>query len=343
MKIEELDYYLPEELIAQFPVEPRDNSRLLVVNRLTGKLSDRNFYNLCEYLSAGDVLVINDTRVISARLFFRKVSTGGKIEGLFVRQISSDEWEMMIKGISKLRPGAELVLEGSDVKFTFVERLSEKTVRIKLNRPVDVVEFLDRFGHVPLPPYIRREDKAEDRFRYQTIFSDIPGAVAAPTAGLHFTERLIDKIRGMGVIISNVTLHVGMGTFEPIQTEDVRKHKMHSECFSVSKESANKINHAKRKGRRIFAVGTTCVRVLESAVDVNGNVKSCSGQTDIFIYPPYEFRVVDCMITNFHLPKTTLLAMIFAFAGRELTLRAYGHAIEQRYRFYSYGDAMLII
>ncbi len=344
MRIDELDYNLPEELIAQVPVEPRDHSRLLVVDRQTGNLTDRNFYDLPEYLRKGDVLVVNDTRVVSARLFFRK-STGGKIEGLFVRQLKDDEWEMMIKGISKLKPGAELVLEesDSDVKFQFIERLSDKTVRVKLSRAVGVVEFLDKFGHVPLPPYIRRNDRSEDKFRYQTVFSQMPGAIAAPTAGLHFTEKLIETIKALGVDIVSVTLHVGIGTFEPIQSEDVSQHKMHSEYFTVSERAADVINRKKEQGGRIIAVGTTSVRVLESAVDNAGRLQSCSGQTDIFIYPPYEFKLVDCLITNFHLPKTTLLAMIFAFAGRDLIMKAYEYAISQRYRFYSYGDGMLII
>ena len=342
MRIDELDYDLPEALIAQVPVEPRDRSRLLVVNRNTEEMFDSFFYELPKYLTSNDVLVVNDTRVISARLFFRKV-TGGKVEGLFIRQLTDDEWEMMIKGVSRLKVGAELILPGSDVIFRFVERLSEKTVKVKLSSIVDVISFLDKYGHVPLPPYIHREDKAEDKVRYQTIFSNVPGAVAAPTAGLHFTDNLLDEIKQMGVSIVSVTLHVGMGTFEPIHTRDISHHKMHSEFFSVSQQSADIINRTKQKGGRIFSVGTTCVRVLESAVNDSGFIEACSGQTDIFIYPPYKFKLVDCMITNFHLPKTTLLAMIFAFAGRELILKAYRYAIEERYRFYSYGDAMLIL
>ncbi len=342
MRIDDLDYYLPAELIAQEPVEPRDRSRLLVVDRKTAKLTDSFFYKLPEYLRQDDVLVINDARVLPARIFFRKPS-GGRVEGLFVRQLADDEWEMMIKGIAKLKAGVELSVAGSDVRFRFVDRLSEKTVRIKLSEPVNVVRFLDEFGKVPLPPYIRREDRQEDRVRYQTVFSRQPGAVAAPTAGLHFTKELMEKIEGMGVRFVNITLHVGMGTFEPIQTEDIAEHKMHSEYYSISSEVADLINRQRRKGGRIIAVGTTSVRVLESVADERGLVNAGSGLTDIFIYPPYKFKAVDCMITNFHLPKTTLLAMVFAFSSRDLILKAYRYAIDERYRFYSYGDAMLII
>jgi len=342
MKIDELDYHLPDELIAQEPIKPRDHSKMLVLERKTGRLTDKFFYQLPEYLRSDDVLVINDTQALFARVFFRKHS-GGQVEGLFIRQLADDEWEMMIKGIAKLKIGTKLILLGSDVQFKFIERISEKTVRIRLSEPVDVVRFLDKFGHVPLPPYIHREDKQEDRVRYQTVFSRQPGAVAAPTAGLHFTDELMEKIKNIGVRFVNVTLHVGMGTFEPIQTEDVAKHKMHSEYYSVTPESADLINRARQAGGRVFAVGTTCVRVLESACDEQGIVRDTAGLTDIFIYPPYRFKALDCMITNFHLPRTTLLAMIFAFASRELTLKAYHHAIENRYRFYSYGDAMLIV
>lgn len=342
MQINTLDYNLPEELIAQQAIEPRDHSKMLVLNRSDNSLADKHFFDLPEFLQEGDVLVLNDTKVIPARINFRK-TTGGKIEGLFLREIKFGEWEVMLKGISKVKTGTKLTIAGSNVKFTVISRLSSKTAALKLHPKTDAIELLDRIGKTPLPPYIHRPDEQkEDKERYQTVFGTKPGAVAAPTAGLHFTSELLEKIRLMDVKTASVTLHVGMGTFEPIKSETVENHDMHSEYYSISEEAVSTINEARANGKKIIAVGTTSVRVLETASTEKG-ISSKSGWTDIFIYPPFRFRSVDVMITNFHLPRTTLLAMIFAFAGRDFTLQSYEHAIRNEYRFYSYGDAMLIL
>ncbi len=344
MDINRLDYNLPEDLIAQQAVEPRDHSKMLVLNREDRSCTDKHFFDLPEFLRPDDILVLNDTKVIPARINFRK-TTGGRVEGLFLREIKFGEWEVMLKGISKVKPGTKLLIAGSNVKFTAISRLTPKTASLKVHPKTSAVELLEKVGHVPLPPYIHRQSnnqEREDRSRYQTVFSSQPGAVAAPTAGLHFTNELLSQIRQMGVRTVTVTLHVGMGTFEPIKTESLASHDMHSEYYSISESSASTLNEAKAKGQRIIAVGTTSVRVLETASDDSG-ISARSGWTDIFIYPPYRFRMVDAMITNFHLPRTTLLAMIFAFAGRTFTLQAYEHAVKNQYRFYSYGDATLIL
>jgi S-adenosylmethionine:tRNA ribosyltransferase-isomerase len=347
MRIEELDYTLPEELIAQQAVEPRDHSRLLVLNRSTGELADRHFYDLIDYLSPGDVLVTNDTQVLPARVFFQK-STGGRVEGLFLKEIVPGRWEMMIKGLAKLKEDAELQMPGCDAKFVFQGRITEKTVEMRVSPELRPVEFLQKFGHIPLPPYIRRKDADErteqaDAKRYQTVFSAKPGAVAAPTAGLHFTPDLLEKIVRKGVKFVSVTLHVGMGTFEPVNVTDLRDHPMHSEWYHVSQETARTINEARSAGGKIVAIGTTSVRVIETVATDDGWMTAQQGWTKIFIYPPYRFKTVDRLVTNFHLPKTTLLAMIYAMAGKEQIQKAYQHAIAEKYRFYSYGDAMLIV
>jgi S-adenosylmethionine:tRNA ribosyltransferase-isomerase len=348
MHIDELDYNLPEELIAQKAIEPRDHARLLVVDRSTDSLTDQHFYDLPDYLSDGDCLVINDTRVLPARFYLRK-PTGGRVEALFLREIEPGRWEMMIKGLARIKFGTELYAEGSaEVKFVPEDRLSPKTVAVRVSPSVSPVEFLGKVGHMPLPPYIHRKTadqqiEREDAEQYQTVFSQKPGAVAAPTAGLHFTPELLDKIRAMGVKIVTVTLHVGMGTFEPLTAEVLEDHQMHSEWYSVSPEAAETVNAAKSAGKKIIAVGTTSVRVLETAATDDGRLTPGDGWTSIFIYPPYRFKIVDRLVTNFHLPKTTLLAMIYALASQPLTQTAYTHAIAQRYRFFSYGDAMLIL
>jgi len=341
MKITELDYILPEELIAQTAVEPRDHSRLLVMDRSDQTLADRHFFNLPEYLYSGDVLVLNDTKVIPARIMFHK-STGGKIEGLFLRELSPGRWEMMFKGMAKLKTGMEIGMTDSDLRFFVGERLSAKTFELKTDENLSAVAFFERFGQIPLPPYIHREQaRAEDRQRYQTVFSRQPGAVAAPTAGLHFTPELLEKIKNMGVQVVTVTLHVGMGTFEPVTVDEIEQHPIHSEWYRITAETADVINTARGRKKKITSVGTTSVRVLETA-GADGAIGEGEGWTKIFIYPPYRFKIVDQLVTNFHLPRTTLLAMIFALAGREFTLEAYQHAVEERYRFFSYGDAMLI-
>ncbi len=342
MLITELDYQLPPELIAQNPVEPRDHSRLLVVDRAAHAFTDQHFYDLPEFLSPGDCLAINDTKVIPARLFFQK-PTGGKVEGLFLREIRTGTWEVMFKGMAKLKTGTELFLEGSEEKFTIGPKISTKSFEVNVNSQLSTVQFLEHFGQVPLPPYIHGgKETSEDRSRYQTVFGQTPGAVAAPTAGLHFTNELLDKLKTNGVKIATVTLHVGLGTFEPLTARDLKDHKMHREWFSIAPPAADTINAAKSRGNKIVAVGTTSVRVLETAA-ADGQIAAREGWTDIFLYPPCQFKIVDRLITNFHLPKTTLLALVCAFAGRNLTLNAYRHAIDMKYRFYSYGDAMLIL
>jgi S-adenosylmethionine:tRNA ribosyltransferase-isomerase len=348
MDIEELNYSLPEERIAQQAVEPRDHSRLLLVNRADQSLADRHFYDLPDYLSDGDCLVINDTKVLPARFYLRK-PTGGRVESLFLRELEPGRWEMMFKGLAKLKFGTELSPEVPfDVKFIPESRLSEKTVSVRVSPATAPLEFLSRVGHMPLPPYINRknadaETEKKDAERYQTVYGVKSGAVAAPTAGLHFTPELLDKIQKMGVKIVRVTLHVGMGTFEPLTAQRLEDHKMHSEWYCLSPEAAETINVTKASGKKIIAVGTTSVRVLETAGTTEGRVVAGEGWTQIFIYPPYRYKIVDRLITNFHLPKTTLLAMIFALAGKDFTLAAYQHAIAVKYRFYSYGDAMLIL
>lgn len=342
MLLSELDYDLPEDRIAQSPIEPRDQSRLLVVDRATGNLTDRHFFDLPNFLGDGDVLVLNDTQVLPARVDFVK-STKGKVEGLFLRQIDPGRWEMMFKGMAKLRSGLSLFVEGSDARFTLADRLSEKTFEVRVDPPVTPVDFLNHFGQPPLPPYIRKGKAAtEDRSRYQTVYGAKPGAVAAPTAGMHFTPQLLGATQSRDVQIARLTLHVGLGTFEPVTATDLHDHKMHAEWYEITDEAAQTINAAREFGKKIVAVGTTSVRVLETMGSKSG-VLPGSGWTDIFIYPPYHFKIVDRLVTNFHLPRTTLLAMIYAFAGKELTRQAYQHAINEHYRFYSYGDAMMIL
>jgi S-adenosylmethionine:tRNA ribosyltransferase-isomerase len=346
MRIEELDYNLPDRLIAQKPVEPRDHSRLLVVDRKRKTFYDKHFYDLPDFLRPKDVLVLNDTKVIPARLFFHKI-TGGKIEGLFLQEVQLGLWRVMLKGASKLSEGSELFCEETqktNFRFFLHRKISAKTFELRVQPEAPALEVLASIGHVPLPPYIHHDSVEEqnDKNRYQTIFSKHPGAVAAPTAGLHFTQELLEKIDQIGVQSVRVTLHVGLGTFEPISVTELRDHPMHAEWFSLSPESAETINRAKETSSRIVAVGTTSVRVLESSFR-DGKVMPGDGWTNLFLYPPCTFNIIDSMITNFHLPRTTLLAMIYAFAGIDLARIAYDHAIDQSYRFYSYGDSMLIL
>ena len=346
MKRADLEYHLPPELIAQSPTEPRDHCRMLVVRRDDHSIHDRHFYDLGDYLQRGDVLVLNDTKVIPARLTLMR-RTGGRLEGLFVRELDRSRWELMIRGIGKLKIGETLAIEGSDRCVRLAERSSEKTAIVELDQPTGAIEFLDRIGRMPLPAYIHRDGagedlEEEDRRWYQTVYSRAPGAIAAPTAGLHFTEAQLTALRQSGIETAMVTLHVGRGTFEPITAGSLGEHKMDREWYDVSVEAAATINAGRERGSKIVAVGTTAVRVLESA-GVGGRLEPGRGWTDLFIYPPYRFRRVDALITNFHLPETTLLALVYAFAGAELVRRAYQHAIEKRYRFYSDGDAMVIL
>jgi S-adenosylmethionine:tRNA ribosyltransferase-isomerase len=349
MKTDDLNYNLPEELIAQTPSPARRQSRLLVLNRTKDTLADRAFDDLVDYLRPGDCLVLNNTRVLRARFYARK-PTGAQIEGLFLYEQENHAWQVLLKNARKLKSDStlELLDRTGNVWATASARPSDTPGQwiIRPDTELDAFSVLERIGLAPLPPYIKRtrEDShtEEDLDRYQTVFAQQPGAVAAPTAGLHFDKALLDKIEGIGVKIAYVTLHVGIGTFRPVQAERLEDHPMHEERYEIPPAAAEMINACAASGGRIVAVGTTCVRTLES-VAKNRRVEAQSGRTALFIRPGYEFQIVDAIITNFHLPKSTLLALVAAFAGLDQVLKAYQHAIDQRYRFFSYGDAMLIL
>ena len=335
------DYYydLPQELIAQTPAEPRDSSRLLVYDRKTGKTEHRIFRDIKEYLRPGDVLVINNTKVLPARMF-AYTKNGGKVEVLLLKRRDLAEWEVLVKPGKKARVGAELTIS-EELSLTVLDRTEtgERIVRFHYDGVFE--DILSRVGTMPLPPYIH--EKLEDQTRYQTVYCKTDGSAAAPTAGLHFTQQLLDEIRAMGVQIAEVLLHVGLGTFRPVQEEDLTHHVMHSEYYRVDEKAAESVNAAKREGRRVIAVGTTSVRTLETVADEHGFLRPCSGDTSIFIYPPYRFKCVDALITNFHLPESTLIMLVSALIGRERCLSVYREAVEERYRFFSFGDAMLVL
>ncbi len=334
-------YDLPEELIAQTPVTPRDASRLLVATK-DGTLSDQIFSSITEFLHSGDVLVINQSKVLPARLFANDINTGSELELLLLRQKELDLWYCMVKPGKKAKPGKTFTIAGGKMiaEICSIEENGDRLVRFHYDHKSTFLEILDEIGNMPLPPYIY--EKLEDKNRYQTVYAKTDGSAAAPTAGLHFTDDLLEKIRNMGVLIAPVILHVGIGTFRPVKEEDITKHPMHSEFFEVPAESAQIISEAKKSGRRVIAVGTTSCRTLESAFGFDGElIKSC-GNTDIFIYPGYRFKAVDALITNFHLPESTLIMLVSALLGYENTMEAYRHAIEEKYRFFSFGDAMLI-
>jgi|LSQX01.1.fsa_nt_gb S-adenosylmethionine:tRNA ribosyltransferase-isomerase len=341
MKVADFDYYLPEELIAQEPVEPRDASRLLVVHRQTGELEHKVFRDIVDYLRPSDVLVINDTKVIPARLFGKKKGTGGQVELLLIKRISQDVWETLVRPGRRVRPGTWLEF-GDGLLAAKVKDVTPAGGRIIEFVYDGVFEaVLDELGQMPLPPYIHKE--LADKERYQTVYAKEEGSAAAPTAGLHFTPALLERIEEKGVNICSITLHVGLGTFRPVKADDVEDHKMHAEYYSISEEAARAIANSKEAGGRVIAVGTTTTRTLEAAALKNGRITADSGWTDIFIFPGFEFRVVDALITNFHLPRSTLLMLVSALAGKDLIFRAYQAAIESRYRFFSFGDAMLIL
>jgi len=349
MKTEKLNYYLPSELIAQVPIAVRSDSRLLVFDRSAGGVSDRRFSKIADFLSPGDCLVLNDTKVLPARFFARR-STGGKLEGLFLATDADGTWTAYLKGIRKLKQGDEFYLKDRQkadfCKAVLLEKIGQGRCRLRINADADAQSVLDEIGFPPLPPYIKRDDDpavAEaDKQRYQTVYARQAGAVAAPTAGLHFTEPLIEQLKQAGIKFAFITLHVGAGTFKPVTEDNLEDHKIHQEQFSIDQENAAIINAVKNKGNRIISIGTTSTRVLET-IAAGSQMKAAAGTTELFIMPGYKFKMIDAMITNFHLPKSTLLALVAAFAGLENILAAYQHAIEQRYRFYSYGDAMLII
>ena len=338
-----LDYILPPDLIAQEPCEPRDHARLLVAHRANGSLRHHRFDDLPDLLTPGDLLVLNDTRVVPARLLGKRARTSGKWEGLFLRQLADATWEMMCQTRGTLQAGETIEIEPGPLSLRLLRKLPDGRWQVEPRLPGSAVELLDRFGQIPLPPYIRKGTAREDdRERYQTIYARQAGAVAAPTAGLHFTARVFERLRERGILWTTVTLHVGLATFQPIQVDDFTKHPMHTEWGRLTDAAASAINDCKARGGRVIAVGTTSVRVLES-VARRASMQAWSGETDLYIHAPYDFKVVDALVTNFHLPRTTLLLLVAAFAGNELLRRAYETAIAERYRFYSYGDAMLIV
>lgn len=333
-------YDLPEERIAQTPLEDRTSSKLLVLDRETGEIEHKHFRDILEYLKPGDCLVMNNTRVIPARLYGSKEGTGGKIEFLLLKRISLDDWEVILKPGKKAKPGARFIFGDGILKAEVLEIIEDGKRIVRFEYDGVWEEILDRLGEMPLPPYIK--EKLTDRERYQTVYSKIEGSAAAPTAGLHFTTELLKKVKDAGVSIAELTLHVGLGTFRPVSVENAEEHIMHTEYYEVSKESAELINRTRQNGGRIIAVGTTSVRTLETVAKENGEMCEQCGDTNIFIYPGYKFKAVDGLITNFHLPESTLLMLVSALAGKENILNAYKTAIDMEYRFFSFGDAMFI-
>lgn len=341
MKTHDFYYDLPKERIAQTPVEPRDHSRLLVMDRFTGEMEHRHFYDIVDYLHPGDLLVINDSRVLPARLYGYKEDTGAHMELLLLEQKENMVWECLAKPGKKAKPGVKLIFGDGLLTGEVVEVKEDGNRMVKFTCDDNFYSVLDQIGQMPLPPYIT--EKLQDKERYQTVYSKELGSAAAPTAGLHFTPDLMDKIRAMGVDFASVTLHVGLGTFRPVKAQEVTEHKMHSEHCLLPKETAEKILKTKANGGRVIAVGTTSCRTLESVATFTGQIQPWEGYTDIFIYPGYEFKVLDGLITNFHLPESTLIMLVSAFAGREHILHAYEEAVKLEYRFFSFGDACLFL
>lgn len=340
MKLSDFNYDLPEELIAQDPLEKRSDSRLMVVGREDGSIEHRHFYDILDYVNQGDCLVINDTKVIPARLMGVKEDTGASIEVLLLKRKEEKLWETLVKPGKKAKVGARISFGDGLLVGEVIDIVEEGNRLIRFEYEGIWEELLDKLGQMPLPPYITH--KLKDRNRYQTVYAKHDGSAAAPTAGLHFTEELLQQLKEKGVEIAHVTLHVGLGTFRPVKVDNILEHHMHSEFYMVEQEEADKINAAKARGNRVISVGTTSTRTLESVADENGIVKAGSGWTDIFIYPGYKFKVIDCLITNFHLPESTLLMLVSAFSTRENMLNAYEVAVKERYRFFSFGDAMFI-
>jgi S-adenosylmethionine:tRNA ribosyltransferase-isomerase len=340
----DFDYPLPPELIAQQPSARRGDSRLMLVKRTDGAIQSTHFSRIADNFRSGDLLVVNDTRVIPARLLGAKEGTGGKVEVFLVRRQDgeAEEWSCLTRASKRLKPGQRLVLGGT-IRATVVGEGEPPFQQLLFECDGDFLDLVEKVGHIPLPPYIRREDESLDRERYQTVFASRPGAVAAPTAGLHFSPAVLQELAARGVEIQRLTLHVGLGTFLPVRGEDLARHEMHEEYFAVSRATAAAVNRAKAEGRRVFAVGTTVTRALESAVDAEGRLVAGEGRTRLFIRPGFRFRMVDALITNFHLPRSTLLILVSAFAGRNLILDAYRQAVAEKFRFFSYGDCMLIL
>ena len=340
MKKSDFFYYLPEELIAQTPLEKRDSSRMLVLDKTTGKIEHSRFYNILDYLNEGDLLVMNNSRVLPARIFGTRKDTGSSVEFLLLKQIENNKWETLVKPGKKAKPGTEFDFSG--IMSGTVEDIGKEGIRIvRFESEENIYTALDKIGQMPLPPYIK--ETLKDKERYQTVYSDPIGSAAAPTAGLHFTEELIDKLHQKGVNTAYVTLHVGLGTFRPVKEDEITDHIMHSEHYDLPEETVRLIKETRQKGNRVIAVGTTTTRTLESVARDKGELVACDGWTDIFIYPPYEFKVLDGLITNFHLPESTLVMLVSAFAGYDNTMNAYKEAVEEKYRFFSFGDSMMII
>ena len=341
MKLTDFDFKLPKELIAQYPAEKRDHSRLLVLHRDTGELEHRKFFDIIEYLNPEDALVINQTKVFPARLFGINQKNGNKAEVFLLRNLEDNLWEVLLKPRKKIMPGSIINFNQGSLSCEILNESNTEGDLARFDYKGDFFELLERIGNTPLPPYIKREADLKDRERYQTVYARERGAVAAPTAGLHFTPELLEKIKEKGIEVIPITLHIGWGTFRPIRASNFEEHKMEEEYFEISNQSFEKINSVRNSGGKVFAVGTSAVRALETVFANNNG--SHKGWTRKFIYPPYDFRIVDGMITNFHLPKSTLVLLVSAFAGKELILKAYQEAIKEKYRFYSYGDAMLIL
>lgn len=341
MNVSDFNYDLPEELIAQDPLEKRSESRLMILHKNTGEVAHKHFYDITEYLNAGDCLVINNTKVIPARLYGSKEDTGAVIEILLLKRIDANTWECLTRPGKKARSGARIVFGDGILVGEIIDVVEEGNRLIRFEYEGIFEEILDKLGEMPLPPYITH--KLQDKTRYQTVYAKYDGSAAAPTAGLHFTPELLQEIRDMGVNIAEVTLHVGLGTFRPVKVENVLDHHMHSEYYEITKEACDIINETRRSGGRVISVGTTSTRTIESAADEDGYLTPKKGDTDIFIYPGYEFKVIDALITNFHLPESTLIMLVSALAGRENVLAAYEEAVKERYRFFSFGDAMLIV
>lgn len=340
MKTDDFDYELPEELIAQTPLEKRDSSRMLVLDKQNGNIFHKTFTDILDYLNSGDTLVLNDTKVIPARIIGIKEETGAVIELLLLKNINDNTWECLAKPAKRVKLGSVISFGDGILKAQCIEEKEEGIRVLNLMYEGILYEILDKLGTMPLPPYIH--EKLEDQSRYQTVYAKNIGSAAAPTAGLHFTKELLDKIREKGINIAYVTLHVGLGTFRPVNVSDVTKHKMHTEYYEISKDTCDIINQTKEKNKKIVVVGTTSVRVLETVMNKFGHLRECSGFTDIFIYPGYQFKIVDNLITNFHLPKSTLVMLVSALAGKENIMKAYKEAVDNKYRFFSFGDSMFI-
>ena len=339
MRTDDFDYYLPEELIAQVPIKERDHSRLLVLDKETGEIKHEVFSDIIDYLNKGDVLVVNNTKVLPARLIGTKEETNAVIEVLMLKDLGDNTWECLSKPAKRVKEGT--IIKFSDLLKAECVFVGEDGIRhFKFIYDGIFYEILDKLGEMPLPPYIH--EKLKDKDRYQTVYAKEVGSAAAPTAGLHFTKDLLEKIKEKGIIIEEITLHVGLGTFRPVSVDDVTKHKMHSEFYSMNKETADVLNKAKKENRRIISVGTTTTRTLETIMSLYNEFKECSGYTDIFIYPGFTFKAIDALITNFHLPKSTLVMLVSAFASKEKIMKAYKEAVDNKYRFFSFGDAMFI-